>query len=105
MKIERFLSQSLALLGRLIGSVAGVNLPFNKRRPVEIVDIKHANRMKKTASDALRNSVMPDAGALQPFNESELRRANGAAAQRCQLRFLNAWSGLCQESICIQQNR
>jgi hypothetical protein len=73
MKIERFLSQSLALLGRLIGNVAGVNLPFNKRRPVEIVDIKHSNRMKKTASDALRDSVMSDAGALQPFKESERR--------------------------------
>lgn len=90
MKTECLLSQSLALLGRLIGSVAGLNLPFTQRRHVEIVDIKHSNRMKKTASDALRDSVMPAAGALQPFKESE---------QRCRpalpIAFLTAWSELC----------
>ena len=66
MKTECFLSQSLALSGRLIASVARLNLPFNQRRHVEIVDIKHSNRMKKIASDTLLDSVEPDAGALPP---------------------------------------
>lgn len=90
MKTECFLSQSLALLGHLIGSVAGVSLPFNQRRHVEIVGIKRPDRMKSTANNTLRDSVMPDAGALQPFKGSE-RRCRPALP----IAFLNAWSELC----------
>lgn len=50
---------AMALLGRPVGSIAEITLPFKQVKYVAITDVKHADMDMQPGSDGLPESAMP----------------------------------------------